>query len=176
MFKRSRKRTEDEEREANLIPVLSCLFLLIPALLLAMEIAPFTSVRVETPRFSPVADNSPTPPLKEPLRFRVHVRQDGFTARYGSAPDSEREIDIPLGGDGDHDYTALEQRAVELKALFPEDIKVDISAESSIDYGTLVQSMDALRGRECSLEGALYGEQPPPECLFWNVVVQSSTV
>lgn len=176
MFKRSRKRAEDEEREANLIPVLSCLFLLIPALLLAMEIAPFTSVRVETPRFSDLTDTTAEPPAKEPLRFRVHVRQDGFTARYGSSPESEREIDIPLGGDGGHDYDALEARAQELKVLFPEDIKVDISAESSVDYATLVQSMDALRGRECSLQGALSGELPPPECYFWNVVVQSSTV
>ena len=176
MFKRSRKQAEGEEREANLIPVLSCLFLLIPALLLAMEIAPFTSVRVETPRWSDLHDQTLEPPTKEPLRFRVHVRQDGFTARYGSSPESEREIDIPLGGDGTHDYDALEARAQELKALFPEDIKVDISAESSIEYGTLVQSMDALRGRDCSLKGALYGEQPPAECYFWNVIVQSSTV
>ena len=175
MFKRSRKRPEDEEREANLIPVLSCLFLLIPALLLAMEIAPFTSIRVEPPKFSQLADTTQKP-IDEPLRFRVHVRQDGFTARYGSSPESEREIDIPLGGDGGYDYDTLEQRASELKVLFPEDIKVDISAESSIDYATLVQSMDALRGRDCSLKGALYGEREPEGCYFWNVVVKSSTV
>ncbi len=176
MFKRSRKRAEDEEREANLIPVLSCLFLLIPALLLAMEIAPFTAVRVEPPKFSDMVAGKPNKPDKEPLRFRVHVRQDGFTARYGSSPESEREIDIPLADDGSHDYTALEERASTLKALFPDDIQVDLSAESSIEYGTLVQSMDALRGHECSLKGALYGEQEPPECYFYNVVVQSSTV
>jgi len=175
MFKRSRKREEDEEREANLIPVLSCLFLLIPALLLAMEIAPFTAVRVQPPRFSELADPGDEPETK-PLRFRVHVREDGFTARYGSSPESEREIDIPLSTGGGHDYAALEQRAGELKALFPEDIKVDISAESSVDYGTLVQSMDALRGRECSLKGALYGEQEPPECYFYDVIVKASTV
>ncbi len=175
MFKRSRNRPEDEETEANLIPVLSCLFLLIPALLLAMEVAPFTSVRVEPPKFSDLADPGDEPKT-ERLRFRVHVRADGFTARYGSSPESERAIDIPLGTGGDHDYGALEQRAAELKELFPEDIQVDISAESSIDYGTLVQSMDALRGRECSLKGALYGEQAPQECYFYNVVVKSSTV
>ncbi|MCA9707643.1 MAG: biopolymer transporter ExbD [Myxococcales bacterium] len=175
MFKRSPKRAEDEEREANLIPVLSCLFLLIPALLLAMEIAPFTAVRVEPPKFSPLGDTTVDPP-KDPLRFRVHVRQDGFTARYGSSPDSEREVDIPLAGEGGHDYAALEQRASEIKALFPEDAKVDISAEGSVDYATLVRSMDALRGRTCTLKGALYGEREPEGCYFWNVVVQSGTV
>ncbi|MCH9684554.1 MAG: biopolymer transporter ExbD [Deltaproteobacteria bacterium] len=176
MFKRPRKRAEDQEVEANLIPVLSCLFLLIPALLLAMEVAPFTAVDVRNPKWSDVADASANRPEVEPLRLRVHVRQDGFTARYGSSPESERTIDIPLGSDGGHDYAGLEQRAQELKTQFPDDVDVDISAEASIPLSTLVESMDALRGHGCSLQGAVYGETIPPECYFWNVVVQSSTV
>ncbi|MCX4244050.1 biopolymer transporter ExbD [Paraliomyxa miuraensis] len=176
MFKRAKKKNEDGEVEANMIPVLSTMFLLIPALLLAMEIAPFTSVRVEPPKFSQLQDPSPTDQPQERLRFRVQVRQDGFTVRYGSKPESERTVDIPLGGDGKHDFAALEQRASELKALFPEDPVVNISAENAIGYGTLVESMDALRGRDCSLKSALYGESVPQECLFWNVVVESGTV
>lgn len=175
MFKKTRKRGDDAEVEANLIPVLSTMFLLIPSLLLAMEIAPFTSVRVEPPKFSDLSD-SPTKDPQERLRLRVHVRQDGFTARYGATADSERTVDIPLGSDGKHDFAALEQRASELKALFPDDAQVNVSAENAIDYATLVESMDALRGRTCSLEGALYGEREPDDCFFWSVVVQSGTV
>ncbi len=175
MFKRSKKRSDDDEVEPNLIPVLSCLFLLIPALLLAMEVAPFTAVRVEPPKFSDLVEPGDRPET-EPLRLRIHVREDGFTARYGSTPDSERKIDIPLGADGEHDFAALEQRAEELKGRFPDDADVDISAEASIPLHTLVESMDALRGTECSLRGALYGEAVPAQCYFWNVVVKSSTV
>ncbi len=174
MFRR-RKREGEAEVETNLIPVLSCLFLLIPALLLAMEVAPFTAVRVESPKFCDHGDlRQPTEP--EPLRLRILVRQDGFTARYGSTMKSEREVDIPLGSDGQHDFAALEARAIELKERFPDDSIVTISAESSIEYRTLVSSMDALRGRECSLRSALYGERAPEGCYFWNVVVQSGTV
>lgn len=175
MFKKNRKRDEEPEVEANMIPVLSTMFLLIPALLLAMEIAPFTSVRVEPPKFSDMSDQTTTK-TAEKLRLRVHVRQDGFTARYGSSPESEQSVDIPLATDGTHDYATLEQRAADLKALFPDDAQVNVSAENGIDYGTLVQSMDALRGHECSLKGALYGEREPSSCYFWSVVVQSGTV
>lgn len=175
MLKR-RKKDDDAEVEANLIPVLSTLFLLIPALLLAMEIAPFTSVRVEPPKFcgNCTADNTEDPP--ERLRLKVTVREDGFVARYGSTSESERTVDIPMGVDGNHDFAALEAKAAELKALFPEDIQVTLSAESSIEYMTLIQSMDALRGTECSLKGALYGEREPEGCYFWSVTVESSTV
>ncbi len=176
MFDRARKRKKgDPEVEANLLPVMNVMFLLIPALLLAMEIAPFTAVPVHAPKFSDLAPSA-EPPTKEPLRLQVQVRADGFSARYGSSPKSEREVEIPLGADGRHDYAALEQRAAELKALFPEDSVVNVSAEGSIDYGTLVQSLDALRGRECSLAGALVGEQEPSDCYFWSVIVQSTTV
>jgi biopolymer transport protein ExbD len=175
MFERARKHKEEDEAEANLLPVMNVMFLLIPALLLAMEIAPFTAVPVQAPKFSDLADATSTP-TQEPLRLRVHVRQDGFTARYGTSPDSERTIDIPLGTDGDHDYAALEGRAAELKALFPDDVTVNISAENNIGYGTLVQSLDALRGRECSLDGALHGESAPGDCYFWSPIVQNGSV
>ena len=175
MIKR-RKKDGDEEVEANLIPVLSTLFLLIPALLLAMEIAPFTSVRVEPPNFCGgcSAENTEDPP--ERARLRVTVREDGFVARYGSSPESERTVDIPMGPGGEHDFDALEARAAELKQLFPEDAQVTLSAESSIEYRTLIQSMDALRGRECSLKGAQVGESESEGCYFWSVIVEATTV
>ena len=175
MFGRAKKSKEEGEVEANLLPVMNVMFLLIPALLLAMEVAPFSSVTVVPPKFSPVADPSDQQPTHEPLRLKVAVREDGFSARYGSSPESERAIDIPLGADGKHDYAALEKQAAELKALFPEDSVVNITAENGIEYGTLVRSLDALRGSECSLNGALHGETVPGECYFWTVVVESGT-
>jgi biopolymer transport protein ExbD len=171
MFARARKRDEADV-EANLIPIMSCMFLLIPALLLAMEVAPFTSVPVQAPKFCDLADPAEQP-TQEPLRLRVVVRQDGFTARYGSSPESERSIDIPLGADGRHDYAALEDRAAELKARFPEDAAVTVTAENSIEFSTLVQSLDALRGQECSLAGAFLGESEPAGCYFWSVTVEA---
>ena len=173
MFGRAKKSHQEGEVEANLLPVMNVMFLLIPALLLAMEVAPFASVPVQSPRFSSLTSAPSSDPPQELLRLRVVVREDGFSARYGSSPESERKIDIPLGADGKHDFKALEGRAAELKALFPEDPVVNLTAENGIEYGTLVRSMDALRGSECSLAGAFMGETVPPECYFWSVVVES---
>jgi hypothetical protein len=50
---------------------------------------------------------------------------------------------------------------------------VNITAENGIEYGTIVRSLDALRGSECSLAGAFMGESVPAECYFWTVVVES---
>lgn len=174
MFARhKRKKVEDQEVEANLIPVLSCLFLLIPALLLAMEVAPFTSVRVDSPRFSDLTPGDPKP-RKEELKLRIHVREDGFVAKFaGSREAPDQSVDIPMTAEGEHDFAALEAKARDLKVLFPEDTSVTLSAEGTIEYQTLVRSMDALRGQECSLAGTFVGEEVPPECYFWQVVVQS---
>jgi biopolymer transport protein ExbD len=174
MFGRAKKPHQEGEVEANLLPVMNVMFLLIPALLLAMEVAPFTMVPVQAPKFSELTEPGQKPP-QEPLRLQVIVRQDGFTARYGTTPESEKKIDIPLGADGKHDYVALEDRAAEIKARFPDDAMVTITAERTVEYGTLVQSLDALRGRECSLNGALFGETVPPECYFWSVTVEGGT-
>jgi len=174
MFGRAKKLNQEGEVEANLLPVMNVMFLLIPALLLAMEVAPFSSITVVPPKFSDLAEPNEKP-TTEPLKFKVAVREDGFSARYGSSPESERSIDIPLGADGKHDFVALEKRAAELKALFPEDVVVNITAESGIEYGTLVHSLDALRGSKCSLAGAFQGEEVPAECYFWSVVVESGT-
>lgn len=174
MFGRAKKSSQEEgEVEANLLPVMNVMFLLIPALLLAMEVARFSAVPVQSPRFSTLTSEPSQDPTQEQLRLRVIVREDGFTARYGSSPESERKIDIPLGADGEHDFKALEGRAAELKALFPDDVVVNLTAENGIEYGTLVRSMDALRGTECSLAAAFTGETVPPECYFWSVVVES---
>lgn len=174
MFGRAKQTNQQEgEVEANLLPVMNVMFLLIPALLLAMEVAPFAAVTVQAPKFSSLTSAPSQDPPKELLRLRVVVREDGFSARYGSSPESERKIDIPLGADGKHDFAALEGHAAELKALFPDDPVVNLTAENGIEYGTLVHSMDALRGRECSLAGAFMGESVPAECYFWSVVVES---
>ena len=48
---------DDGEVEANLLPVMNVMFLLIPALLLAMEVARFAAVTVTPPKFAAQADD-----------------------------------------------------------------------------------------------------------------------
>jgi hypothetical protein len=102
------------------------------------------------------------------------VRSDGFLAKVGqrgSADDAATEI--PLGASAGHDYAALEQMAQTLKAQYPDEPRVSLTAEGDIPLSTLVETMDALRGRDCSLASAYTEIENPDGCLFWDVVVES---
>jgi hypothetical protein len=144
------------------------MFLLIPALLLAMEVAPFSSVTVHPPKFT-----HSTAELAQPEKPEVHVRvtirgesmQAELRRTDGPGPDIET---IPLA-DGRHDFAALERFAVAVKRSYPSNSKVELTAESDITLSTVVEAMDALRGRECSLPEA----DTSDECLLWQVVVTS---
>ena len=170
MSKRKRRSDESSSVEADLIPILSCMFLLIPALLLGMEIARTTVVPVSPPRVS----SSPGHPSDtgERFDFRVMVRGDGFATSYGAT--TRTETDIPLASDGEaHDYEALTALAKSLKARVPDEVTVRLTAEGDVELQTLVETMDAVRGQECSLRPLMLGEQGSPDCLFWNVIVES---
>jgi biopolymer transport protein ExbD len=167
MSKARTRREEEKPLEANLFPVLSCMFLLIPALLLAMEVATMVAIHVTPPRFS--SDPGATSHSKEDLALSVHVRSDGFATKIGTAGAA---IEIPLQA-GTHDYGGLEHWAAKIKAAHPDITRVTVSAENDVVMQTLVETMDALRGRECRLAPAFRGEMIADECLLWHPVVSS---
>jgi biopolymer transport protein ExbD len=73
-----------------------------------------------------------------------------------------------------YDYASLGAEARKYKDLFPHETVVTISAENSIPMQVLIQTMDALRGIDCRLIGAVNaGEEVPPECMFWQAVVEA---
>jgi hypothetical protein len=184
-----RKKLEEEEIVANLLPVMNIMFLLIPALLLAMEFASMASINVSPPKFS----NTPSEPKPEeekkekPLNLKVFVMEDGYRvsadgqqegAEAGKATDSKAPT-IPLAKPGAplndwdrYDYTALEASAQKYKSLFPKETIVTISAEAKIPMQALIYTMDALTGRSCKIGKALKGEEIPADCYFWQPVVE----
>jgi biopolymer transport protein ExbD len=167
MFKPRKRREEDKPIEANLIPVLSCMFLMIPALLLAMEVARMVSIPVSTPKWSSLPGGDPTP--DDTIRPAVHIRADGFSASTSADP----SVDIPMRN-GSYDFAQLQQWAQRLKALHPTEWTVTISAERDVQMQVLVEAMDSLRGDACRLQGAAAGEDVPPDCLLWRPIVSES--
>ncbi len=185
-----RKKMEEAEVEANLLPVMNVMFLLIPALLLAMEVARFAAVTVTPPKFAAQADEKKEEKKEDkPLNLKVFIMEDGYRvsasgqqagAEAGKSADSAAPT-IPLAKPGTpledfdrYDYLRLEQEARKFKDLFPHETVVTVSAENSIPMQVLITTMDALRGGECKLIGALTaGEDVPPECMFWQAVVEA---
>ena len=186
---RRKKKQMEEEVEANLIPIMNIMFLLIPALLLAMEVASFAAVNVSPPKFAAQADQKKEDKKEEePLNLKVFIMEDGYRvsaqgqqqgADAGKSADSSKPT-IPLAKPGApldeyerYYYIKLEAEAKKYKQLFPHETVVTISAENSIPMQALITTMDALRGSECKLLKAMAGEEIPPECYFWQPIVEA---
>lgn len=186
---RRRKKMDEAEVEANLIPVMNVMFLLIPALLLAMEVARFAAVNVSPPKFAAQADQKKEKEDKEkPLNLKVFIMDDGYRvsasgqqqgAEAGKSADSGKPT-IPLAKAGApiddfdrYDYAKLEAEAAKYKSLFAHETVVTVSAENSVPMQVLINTMDALRGSECKLLKAMSGEEVPPECYFWQTIVEA---
>ena len=191
MARRRKKNAEEGEVEANLIPVMNVMFLLIPALLLAMEVARFAAINVSPPKFAAQSEQKEEDKKKDekPLNLKVFVMSDGYRvsasgqqagAEGGKSADSNKPT-IPLAKPGSdlkdfdrYDYAALEAKAQEYKRLFPHETVVTISAENDIPLQAIIKTMDALRGGECKLMNAVSGnEEVPAECLFWSPIVEA---
>jgi len=192
MPKKYRKKNEIEVPEANVLPVMNIMFLMIPALLLAMEVASLAAIGVSPPKFAAAPSEKKEEEKKEekPLNFKVFIMEDGFRtsiasqqegAEAGKAQDSSKPT-IPLAKPGApmddyerYNYAALEAEAKKLKAAHKSETVVTLSAENSIPMQVLVKTMDAARGVDCRLVPFLDGtvEEPPEECLFFMPVVEA---
>jgi hypothetical protein len=185
----AKKSFKEEEIEANLLPVMNVMFLLIPALLLSMEVARLGSISVSPPKYAAAAEQKEEKKQEdEPLNLKIFIMEDGYRvsasgqqagADAGKSADSSRPS-IPLAKPGTplldferYDYAALEAKASEFKRLFPHETVVTVSAENTIPMQTLIHTMDALRGSRCTLLSATQGEQVPPECLFWQPIIDA---
>jgi biopolymer transport protein ExbD len=170
---RKKKSAEAPVVEANVLPVMNVMFLLIPALLLAMEVASMAAITVVPPRdTSSVTNPQPTEPN---LELKVRVASDGFwvTVNEQLAKPTPEGPTVARIGEEEYDYAALEATARDMKAAHPEESSVYVTAEADVPLSVIVGTMDALRGSDCELASVPAGHEPPADCLFWRPVVQS---
>ena len=173
-----KKKGSEKVVEANLLPVMNIMFLLIPALLMAMEFASMASITVSPPQHAARSEDPTTPPERE-MEVRVTVASDGIrvsatSADVGAGLADAREAKPSTvartgEGDADYDFAALTTLAEELKASSPETSKVIVSAEGDVHLQTLIYTMDALRGPSCSM-----AKGDPEGCLLWRPVIRAS--
>ena len=190
---RYRKNNEVEVEEANVLPVMNIMFLLIPALLLAMEVASMAAIAVSPPKFAAApSDKKPDEKKKEkPLNFKVFILADGFrvtTAAQQEGAEAGKEQDssgpsIPLAKPGAemddytrYDYAALEAKAKALKEKASHETVVTLSAENDIPMQVLVSTMDAVRGTECKTNEIKTKDdkiEVPEDCYFFQPIVEA---
>lgn len=175
-----KKRDDEEAPEPNVLPVMNVMFLMIPALLLAMEVAKMAAVTVSSPhtRAASSQDKPPEKPPEERLDFKVFILEDGF--RISTASQQTAVPDIALAKPGApmddferYDYAALEATAKQLKQKFKHETVVTLSAENHVSMQVLTSAMDAVRGSDCKLLTLEEDAATPEACLFFQPVVQA---
>ncbi len=167
-MRRGSKSQTEVVPEANVLPVMNIMFLRIPALLLAMEVATMAAIVVTAPQVSTTGTESAPPPTEKPFEFKVYIKDDAIFT----------EVDQRVAQPGEPGHLPRREGALELAGLtaYAQELKrehrdksiVQVTAESNVRYDELVATMDALRGDECSMrDPELAG------CLFWQPIVTS---
>ncbi len=152
--------------EANVLPVMNIMFLLIPALLLAMEVASMAAIVVSPPKISAMGKEHQPPPTQKPFKFRVYLKGDAIFTEVDQAMAKPGEPGhLPRQG-GELDLAGLTAYARQLKAAHADQSVVELTAEGDVNYAEIVATMDALRGEECSLR-----DEDRAGCLFWQPIV-----
>jgi biopolymer transport protein ExbD len=176
-----KKRDDEEATEPNVLPVMNIMFLMIPALLLAMEVAKMAAVTVSPPNIAmnPSQEKPPETPPEKRLEFKVFILEDGFrisTADQQAGPGPSIALAKPGAPMSDYeryDYAALEAKAKELKQKAAHETVVTLSAENHVSMQVLLSAMDAVRGSDCKLLMLEAGAPMPDECLFIQPVVEA---
>jgi biopolymer transport protein ExbD len=171
-----KKREDEEATEPNVLPVMNIMFLMIPALLLAMEIAKMAAITVTPPNTTASSKAAPEqPPEDQRLDFKVFIREDGFQISTAQQRESIAlaKPGAPMADYERYDYVALEAKAKELKQRFAAETVVTLTAENDVSLQVLTLAMDAVRGSDCKTLTVKDGEPMPEECLFFQPVVEA---
>ena len=149
---RRRIREEEHTGELNIVPYLDVVVNLVMFMLLSMTgLIALGVLNVSAPKIggdaaAAGADNAPK------LLLTVAIAKTGFyvagaggvLGKDPTTPDATRPPTIPLR-DGRYDYAALGEQMKTIKAQFPTETAVILSADPEILYDVLIQTMDACR-------------------------------
>jgi biopolymer transport protein ExbD len=108
----------------------------------------FTMLNATIPQLAPDSGEAVKTMKKEELLLMVRVTKDG----YGVDPNVQGGKALPRQNvgkeNGQFNFAALRNIAVNLKGGFPGESRVLIIAEPSVIYDDIIKTMDALREKE----------------------------
>ncbi len=134
-------RKQHRFEELNLVPYMDVMVNLIIFLLVTTStFLPMGMLSIFPFVVSSKVVNQPEVPKVE-LNFTVFITKTGFT--LGGAGGILEPI--PKNTNGEYDYNALAQKAVEVKDIYPNQNMVILCADQDIQYDILVKTMDTLR-------------------------------
>jgi biopolymer transport protein ExbD len=168
---RRRIREDDETGELNIVPYLDVVVNLVMFMLLSMTgLLTLGVLNVSAPR---IGGEGAAQEARPRLLLTVAVGRQGFhLAGAGgvlgldaSATDLARPPTIPLRADGAYDFQALSARLAAIKERYPDETQVILTADGSVIYDVLIQTMDACREQVVKAPGGKTERKP----LFFDV-------
>ena len=136
-----RRKSDREEIQLNLVPMMDTLVTLIGFLLYTMAFLAFVSVDTPLPMSSPteVAEK-----LKEkPLQLTVSIREDD--TQIWSAFDKIPKQVIKNTDKGSPDYRQIHEALLKIKQQFSMETKVVLAPAGSVNYENIIGAMDSIR-------------------------------
>ncbi|HZZ86562.1 MAG TPA: biopolymer transporter ExbD [Anaeromyxobacteraceae bacterium] len=161
---RRRIHEQEDTGELNIVPYLDIVTNLVMFMLLSMTgLISLGVLNVSAPKLGGDSAALSQGAEQPKLLLTVAISKKGFyIASAGGALDGlEKAVDaahaptVPLKADGKYDFDALAEHMKRIKARFPKETNLILSADADIAYEVLVQTMDACRElRGASADGA----------------------
>lgn len=126
--------------EIMLVPMIDIFTVLVTFLLMTAVFSRVTILQLDLP-----SANSGAAPAPPEFRLEVIVRESGFELTNG-----ETLIAAVPKVDGEYDFQALSQLALQLKREYPDADDASVLLERQIKYDYLIQVMDAIRSTRVS--------------------------
>jgi biopolymer transport protein ExbD len=170
---RRRVHAHEHTGELNIVPYLDIVVNLVMFMLLSMTgLISLGVLNVSAPKISGEGAGATQTEDKPKLLLTVAVGKQGFyvagaggvLGKDSSTADTTRPPTIPLR-DGNYDFAALTEQMKTIKAQFPNETQVILSADADVIYETLIKTMDACRESVSKLPDGRIERKP----LFFDV-------
>jgi biopolymer transport protein TolR len=151
---RRRIREDEHVGELNIVPYLDVVVNLVMFMLLSMTgLITLGVLNVSAPKLGGEGSAAAAQEAAPKLLLTVAVGRQGFyiagaggvLGSSANATDLARPPTIPLRDDGTYDFPALSAQLVTIKEKFPNETQVILTADGSVIYDILIQTMDACR-------------------------------
>jgi biopolymer transport protein ExbD len=160
------RRSQDEEADVNLIPIMNMFMVLIPFLLMSASFFQIKAINTSLPVHADTP--SPTKPKNDKVKITVvlEIKEDQLRISVLSdtpndLAESERQTVIPRQPGSDISASVLAAHLKKLKAGFPDSDTMILIPDDNVSYREIIRTMDCARSSDS-------------QRLFPNVVLSGS--
>jgi len=141
--------------EPDILPLMNIMLMLVSAVISMTSHVPLGMISTEAQKLSTGAGPASATPPKQELAFAVFITENGFDfSKFGKIYKGEApgkalipKIQSPAG-ELVYDFEKLREEAFKVKQEYKDETNVMITAAQTIEYGTVIRTMDALRNKK----------------------------